>query len=37
MLKATLLKSPSVELNGQLLTFPYRRAEALLYYMLVQH
>ena len=37
MLKATLLKSPSVELNGQLLTFPYRRAEALLYYMFVQH
>lgn len=36
MLRATLLKTPGVELDGKLVAFPYRRAEALLYYMLVQ-
>ena len=36
MLKISLLKTPSVELDGQILVFPYRRAEALFYYMLVQ-
>lgn len=36
MLKVSLLQTPTVELDGQLLAFPYRRVEALLYYMLVQ-
>ncbi|WMJ85136.1 AAA family ATPase [Oscillospiraceae bacterium LTW-04] len=36
MLKVSLLQTPTVELDGHLLTFPYRRVEALLYYMLVQ-
>lgn len=37
MLKVSLLQTPCVELDGQIMAFPYRRAEALLYYMLVQH
>jgi len=36
MLKISLLKTPSIELDGRLIVFPYRRAEALFYYMLVQ-
>ncbi|MEA5136897.1 MAG: AAA family ATPase [Candidatus Fimivivens sp.] len=36
MLKVSLLQTPTVELDGQLLAFPYKRVEALLYYMLVQ-
>lgn len=36
MLKVSLLQTPTVELDGQLVAFPYRRVEALLYYMLVQ-
>ena len=36
MLKITVLRSPSVELNGVPLSFPFKRADALLYYMAVQ-
>ena len=36
MLKAVLLQTPYIELDGESVSFPFRRAEALLYYMLVQ-
>ena len=36
MLKAVLLQTPDIELDGEPVSFPFRRAEALLYYMLVQ-
>ena len=36
MLKITVLRSPSVELNGVPLSFPFKRADALLSYMAVQ-
>ena len=36
MLKVSLLGTPHIELNGETITFPYKRADALLYYMLVK-
>lgn len=36
MLKITVLRSPSVELDGVPLSFPFKRADALMYYMAVQ-
>lgn len=36
MLKVTMLQTPSVQLDGQPVSFPFKRADALLYYMLVR-
>lgn len=36
MLKITVMKTPSVELDGVPVSFPFKRADALLYYMAVQ-
>ncbi len=35
-LKALLLQTPDIELDGEPVALPYKRADALLYYMLVQ-
>lgn len=36
MLKVTMLQTPRIELDGEVLSLPFKRADALLYYMLVQ-
>lgn len=36
MLKVTMLQTPSILLDGQPVSLPFKRADALLYYMLVQ-
>lgn len=36
MLKVSLLGTPRIEQNGEVITFPYKRADALFYYMLVK-
>lgn len=36
MLKVTMLQTPRIELDGEDVSLPFKRADALLYYMLVQ-
>ena len=36
MLKVTMLQTPRIELDGEVVSLPFKRADALLYYMLVQ-
>ena len=36
MLNVTMLQTPSVTLDGVPVSFPFKRADALLYYMLVR-
>ena len=36
MLKITMLQTPSVQLDGKAVSFPFKRVDALLYYMLVR-
>lgn len=36
MLKITMLQTPGITMNGVPVSFPFKRAEALIYYMLVQ-
>lgn len=36
MLKVTMLQTPRIEVDGEVVSLPFKRADALLYYMLVQ-
>ena len=36
MLKITMFQTPAIELDGQPVALPFKRAEALLYYMVVR-
>jgi len=36
MLKVTMLQTPRIELDGETVSLPFKRADALLYYMMVQ-
>ena len=36
MLKVTVLQTPTIELNGTPVSLPFKRADALLYYMVVR-
>lgn len=36
MLKVTMLQTPRIELDGEVVSLPFKRADALLYYMMVQ-
>ena len=36
MLKVTMLQTPSITLDGVPVSLPFKRADALLYYMMVQ-